>query len=263
SSKQSYQGVLSQYNIHKKTTSRLRRFSIGSVHVLGLNPAPNICRTYTTNSEYKMQNAHEEVKKLLRTSEKVTLVIDTSPGSASTGSTTSPTQNNFLRPTRRVIAVVVHEAQDEQIGALFIFKWTKSEPPSLVLVATLAIGPDFEINLAQVSSSALGVPAQPDATTTTKRPDVHSEGEELSFMCPEAEAVALREECSRFKVPQEQDPPKATHSWMAAYSPTTVDRRTFAGEPGDEDADAVLIRDDWVLKQVRARKDEYASTHSV
>ncbi|CAG8545413.1 10754_t:CDS:10 [Acaulospora colombiana] len=237
-----------------------------------------------------MQNAHEEVKKLLRASEKVTLVIDTNPGSASTGSTTSPTRNNFLRPTRRVIAVVIHEEQDGQIGALFIFKWTKSEPPSLVLVATLAIGPDFEINLAQVSSSALGVPAQPDATITTKRPDclvdVHSEGEELSFMCPEAEAVALREECSRFKLPQEQDPPQATHSWMAAYSPSTVDRRmpnyctdlskdlrrlhhgpslssAFAGVPGDEDADAVLIRDDWVLKRVRERKDEYASTHSI
>ncbi|PVF98730.1 DNase I-like protein [Serendipita vermifera] len=238
-----------------------------------------------------MQNAHEEVKKLLRTSEKVTLVIDTNPGPASSGSTTSPTRNNFLRPTRRVIATVIHEEPDKQVGALFIFKWSRSEPPSLVLVATLAIGPDFEISLAQVSSSALGVPVQPDSIPTAKRPDclvdVHSEGEELSFMCPEAEAVALREECNRLKTPQatEQGPPEATHSWMAAYSPSTVDRRiisqlmrpadlrrlhhgpslstAFAGEPGDEDADAVLIRDDWVLNQVRARKDEYASTHSI
>jgi hypothetical protein len=65
-----------------------------------------------------MQNAHEEVKKLLRTSEKVTVVIDTNPGATSSGSTTtSPTRNNFLRPTRRVIAVITHEEQDKQIGA--------------------------------------------------------------------------------------------------------------------------------------------------
>jgi hypothetical protein len=32
--------------------------------------------------------------------------------------------------------------------------------------------------------------------------NVYSEGEELSFMCPEAEAIALKEECNRLKLPQ-------------------------------------------------------------
>ncbi|KAG8777177.1 hypothetical protein FRC15_011489 [Serendipita sp. 397] len=76
-----------------------------------------------------------------------------------------------------------------------------------------------------------------------------------------------------------------TRSWMAVYGPSAGDRKTisefirphdlrllvhdlplsssYAGFPGDEEADTILIHDDWVRKQIQARKGEFSTSHKI
>ncbi|CAG7851790.1 Inositol polyphosphate 5-phosphatase OCRL-1; AltName: Full=Lowe oculocerebrorenal syndrome protein [Serendipita indica DSM 11827] len=225
-------------------------------------------------------NANEIVTRLLRGSEKATLVIDTRPRTARDGASLQTTQepgSTYIRKTRRVIAVVSHDSNGALYGGLFIFKWSGD---ALVLVDTFALSASFEIHVSQVTSST--------SPTSTNAPlkssvahclvNILSDGREFAFVCQEDQAVALERECRKLQslTMTSEMRAESTQSWLAAYSPPIEDQRNlrhlvddlalstaFAGSPGDEDGDAILIRDHWIQQQILASRDAFSSPHKL
>ncbi|KIM24328.1 hypothetical protein M408DRAFT_234635 [Serendipita vermifera MAFF 305830] len=240
-----------------------------------------------------MLDATTVVTSIIRPSEKVKLVIDTYPGSGRVSSSgTGTVRRGSVLSTRRVIAVITREDGGKEHGGLFIYKWTREDPPSLVLVTILAITPDFRVDLALLTSSQQPPAADPGTEVVPMSRadcvvDIHSDGMEFSFVCDEAQATQLRSESERLKKfeSSEDEAPSQTHSWMAVYRPKLGDRRLisqytrpydlrdlyrepalshgYAGNPGDEEVDAILIRDDWIRKTVYSRKDTFSTTHKL
>ena len=118
----------------------------------------------------------DAVAALLRPQENATLVLETSvPYSPE-----SPTPvANTMRDTRRVLAIVTHiDGGEEQGGQvietqctnlpgiiltkmmfgrcrLFVMKWKRSSPPSLLLVGTMPMSADLELQATQLSNVPL------------------------------------------------------------------------------------------------------------
>jgi hypothetical protein len=54
-----------------------------------------------------------------------------------------------------------------QIDRLFVYKWTRDDPPSLVLVTSLAMTPDLKVDIALLTSNQSSATAD---TTTIPAP---------------------------------------------------------------------------------------------
>ncbi|KAG8828272.1 hypothetical protein FRC19_008388 [Serendipita sp. 401] len=236
--------------------------------------------------DYDVESA---VKASLRDSERCAFVIDTNPGSQRVISPTYGSNNSALLSTRRVIAIITHEEGGKEHAGLFIYKWNRIQPQSLVLVTVLPLTADMQVALAQVTSETPLSPG-PRSSSTTRSDcmvNIFSDGKEFSFVCDQNLAIALQSQCGRLKDSEQEDDMEVgrTRSWMAVYGPSAGDRKTisefirphdlrllvhdlplsssYAGFPGDEEADTILIHDDWVRKQIQARKGEFSTSHKI
>lgn len=137
------------------------------------------------HSYISMADAKEAVVSVLRPSETAVFVVDTHPDSGT--SSVSTTARAASYPSiRRVLAVVIHESHEQRHGAyvvaidvtvtsvkqlphrLFIYKWTRRDPPSLILVTALPISPLMSASVVRLTSSGSGLSKDGTPVSSTR-----------------------------------------------------------------------------------------------
>ncbi|KAF8189146.1 Endonuclease/exonuclease/phosphatase [Mycena galopus ATCC 62051] len=233
------------------------------------------------------------IRALLRPSDTVKVVLDALvvPSANDTDAPDPLSPSPSLLRNRRVLAVVAHSdgPNTQEEGSVFILKAKPTSGRAFDQTDILRVFPifgSFSITMAQVRRETWPLPLTQSSSSpgllslTIKQDDI--EGLDPLTLCTQ-HVQTLRDvlaKCKRLKEiadapPTSAAPPLTTFSWLAPYTSRRAplpalfalppDLRTaqkplhtrlsaaFAGEPGDDAADVVLIRDEWIRARVRER----------
>ncbi|KAF8189122.1 hypothetical protein K438DRAFT_2019067 [Mycena galopus ATCC 62051] len=233
------------------------------------------------------------IRALLRPSDTVKVVLEALvvPSANDTDAPDLLSPSPSLLRNRRVLAVVAHSdgPNTQEEGSVFILKAKPTSGRAFDQSDILRVFPifgGFSITMAQVRRETWPLPVAQASNSpgllslTIKQGDI--EGLDPLTLCTQ-HVQTLRDvlaECKRLKDMADAPPtsaasPLTTFSWLAPYTSRRAplpalfalppDLRTaqkplhtrlsaaFAGEPGDDAADVVLIRDEWIRARVRER----------